>query len=353
MTSRRIILNNPGFPLNVAVAGGLPLPSGAATEATLATRASEATLSTRASEATLATRASEATLATRSSEATLSTRLSESAFLARLPAQGQALMAASVPVTLASNQPFLPVKDFFTEVTLGHIAGWSRMIFKGFNPAASAGNYIWTGGSSFTWRTTPTAAEILSSSANDTAAGTGAQTVSVLGVGTSYAATSEVVTLNGTGVVALANQYIHINKLIVATAGSGQTNAGNITARVSGGGATMQHMATGTSASQNSMFMTAANQAYLSLNQVLGGNGKVDVITAFGQEFFSSAGVLTRDNVFHINPGGNSPFVLPQDIPLIVPEKTGFGWRASAIDSGTPALTARVQGMFVNLLTSY
>lgn len=41
----------------------LPLPAGAATEATLASRASEATLSTRASEATLATRATEATLA--------------------------------------------------------------------------------------------------------------------------------------------------------------------------------------------------------------------------------------------------------------------------------------------------
>jgi hypothetical protein len=53
------------------------LPTGASTEATLATKASESTLSTRASESTLSTRASETTLATRASETTLATRASE------------------------------------------------------------------------------------------------------------------------------------------------------------------------------------------------------------------------------------------------------------------------------------
>lgn len=44
-------------------AASLPLPTGAATETTLATRATESTLATRATEATLATRATETTLA--------------------------------------------------------------------------------------------------------------------------------------------------------------------------------------------------------------------------------------------------------------------------------------------------
>jgi hypothetical protein len=55
------------------------LPSGAATEATLATRASEATLATRASESTLATRASESTLLTRASETTVAAILADTA----------------------------------------------------------------------------------------------------------------------------------------------------------------------------------------------------------------------------------------------------------------------------------
>lgn len=60
------------------------LPTGAATEATLATRATETTLTSRASESTLATRASESTLATRATEATLATRASESTLASRV-----------------------------------------------------------------------------------------------------------------------------------------------------------------------------------------------------------------------------------------------------------------------------
>ena len=93
-----------------------------ATETTLATRATEATLSTRASEVTLATRATEATLATRASEATLAaadTKLGTVAgdttsLDAKVPAQGQALMAASLPVVIASNQSPVSVKDLLT-----------------------------------------------------------------------------------------------------------------------------------------------------------------------------------------------------------------------------------------------
>ena len=72
----------------------LPLPTGAATEATLLTRASEATLLTRATEATLATRASEATLV---------------AINGKLNSLGQKTMAGSVPVVLASDQSVVSV----------------------------------------------------------------------------------------------------------------------------------------------------------------------------------------------------------------------------------------------------
>ena len=59
------------------------LPTGASTEATLATKASESTLATRASESTLATKASESTLSTRASETTLATRASETTLATR------------------------------------------------------------------------------------------------------------------------------------------------------------------------------------------------------------------------------------------------------------------------------
>lgn len=119
-------------------AASLPLPTGAATEATLATRATQATLatrssevtaaatlaqldvalSTRASQSTLATRASEATvatlgteatLATRASEATLATRVADATVTARLNTLGQKTSANSAPVVIASDQSAVPV----------------------------------------------------------------------------------------------------------------------------------------------------------------------------------------------------------------------------------------------------
>jgi len=71
----------------------LPLPTGAATEATLATRASEATLSSINSNIDVA----------------LSTRLAEATFTARINTLGQKTMANSTPVVIASDQSALPV----------------------------------------------------------------------------------------------------------------------------------------------------------------------------------------------------------------------------------------------------
>jgi hypothetical protein len=78
----------------------LPLPTGAATEATLATLGTEATLATLGTEATLATLGTEATLLTRVADATVT---------ARLNTLGQKLMVASAPVVIASDQSTLPV----------------------------------------------------------------------------------------------------------------------------------------------------------------------------------------------------------------------------------------------------
>ncbi len=246
-------------------------------------------------------------------------------------------------------------REFFAEVSLGKIDGWTRNIFKGFAAAVTPPSYIWTGGT-FAWRTTTTTAEIVSSSASDTAAGTGARKIRVEGVGASYALTSEDVTLNGTTPVALVNSYIHINKLSIVPgqAGSGQTNAGNITARITGAGATLQHIAIAASVSQSCIIMTAANQAYLSTNQVIGTSSATNLnVHTFVQEQFTSTGILIRDNVFHISTNGQTPFVLPQDIALVLPEKTGLAWRLSAVGSGTPDVTARIQGMFVDLTKAH
>lgn len=80
----------------------------------------------------------------------------------------------------------------------------------------------------------PTAARIhaiVSSSANDSSAGTGARTVRISGLTTwGTAETSETVTLNGTTNVNTVSSYVIINRMLVLTSGSASINAGTITA---------------------------------------------------------------------------------------------------------------------------
>jgi hypothetical protein len=80
----------------------------------------------------------------------------------------------------------------------------------------------------------PAAAEavrVTSSSADDTAAGTGARTVILNGLDANGNFLAETVTLNGTTPVVTVNSFLRLNRAYVATSGSGNTafNAGTIT----------------------------------------------------------------------------------------------------------------------------
>jgi hypothetical protein len=110
----------------------------------------------------------------------------------------------------------------------------------GYNPSVSTtASTVWSGGAtSYVQLTSGTALEVVSASANDTAAGTGARTVVVDGLDASYVPFSETVTLNGVTPVALTNtSAVAINRTYVATAGSGLVNAGKIDVRAVSGAA--------------------------------------------------------------------------------------------------------------------
>lgn len=62
-------------------------------------------------------------------------------------------------------------------------------------------------------------------------AGTGAQTVQVQGLDTNFDALSETVTMNGTGVVTMANQFRRVFRAKVLASGAGGTNAGAISVK--------------------------------------------------------------------------------------------------------------------------
>lgn len=99
--------------------------------------------------------------------------------------------------------------------------------------AASLPEDIWEGGGAYMGfpDSTLETISVLSSSASDAAAGTGARTVRVIGLDANYAVLSETVTLNGTTPVATVGTFRRAHTASTQSAGSGGVNVGTITFR--------------------------------------------------------------------------------------------------------------------------
>lgn len=90
---------------------------------------------------------------------------------------------------------------------------------------------VWSKGGTAVVRTLPAAAVVLgisSSSTADDVGSTGALTVKVEGLDSTWAYQTETISMDGRSKVVTANSYLRVNKLTMMTAGSGGTNAGVI-----------------------------------------------------------------------------------------------------------------------------
>lgn len=158
------------------------------------------------------------------------------------------------------------LRDFFLNVGFGRVGGFRRISALGNVPDVDTDTVpedIWTGGGIYPWLTVASTLEIVSDSANDAAAGTGARTVRVFGLDANYVEHTELVTLNGVAAVALTNSYFRINGAIIASAGSGKVNAGNLTIRDSGGGTTRAILQAGYGLSRQSQYTVPAGHTLM------------------------------------------------------------------------------------------
>lgn len=140
--------------------------------------------------------------------------------------------------------------------------------------------WVWHTGTPIVLPAAAAAASIVSASTADAAAGTGARTVLVTGLDANYLDVTETVTLNGTTPVNLSAQLLRCNRIEVITAGSGRTNAGDITLSI--GGAAQCASAAGTGISNTAVFTVGANYATaylidLFVNVSQGGSGSCTI----------------------------------------------------------------------------
>lgn len=159
--------------------------------------------------------------------------------------------------------------DFADRVLLGQVPGVTR--FAGFGtrtvPLAiadiSAAEDVWEGAAAaYPWMLGNTSLEAVSDNANDTAAGTGAQNLTVSGIDIAGTVVSSgAIPLSGTTPVALPGNFYRINAasvgMITPVAGK-QTNLGTITIRDAGGGTVRAVIPPRKRSAQQAVFTTPA-----------------------------------------------------------------------------------------------
>lgn len=119
---------------------------------------------------------------------------------------------------------------------------------------ANTAEDVWEQGGIRTIFTAAETLDIVSSSIADDFASTGAQLVQISGLDANYDLQSEVIVMDGTNAVTSVNSYIDVSRMRVVTAGSGQVNAGNITATGSTTAAVHAKIPIGESITQQSHF---------------------------------------------------------------------------------------------------
>lgn len=122
---------------------------------------------------------------------------------------------------------------WLTSVAMG-VRPTFRTIHKfGRNGGATANEDIWWTGGLMSWETSANVVSVTSSSGDDAAAGSGAQTLTIQGLDASWDEIEETVTLTGATPALTAASFIRVNRAFVASVGTYHgANAGVLTATI-------------------------------------------------------------------------------------------------------------------------
>ena len=238
---------------------------------------------------------------------------------------------------------------FELQVARGQIQGHKNVTVFGFNPDVDTTQVsVWPLPSLITFPAAALRMTVSSTSANDTSAGTGARTVVVQGLDANYNEVTETVTMNGQTAVTMSTALLRVNYAYVATAGSGNSAAGDIyigTGTVTAGvPATVYDIikfdynnTTTGSYTVPANYTAYVSQGLFSAGQAGGSNQVQGRLLTRGTNNIRMTAALTTLN------NGVANYVF--EYPLAVPEKTTI--EATAVGSSS---NNGVSSMFIVLL---
>lgn len=136
-----------------------------------------------------------------------------------------------INVNDAGNLEISTGADYVTNAALGNIDGTGVVNKFGYNVDIDTGSeeVIAAFGGTINIMTTADTLDIVSSDANDTAAGAGARLLLVQGIDENFLTVEEYVSMNGLTPVTTVNSYLGVNRIYVVQTGNAQVNVGDIT----------------------------------------------------------------------------------------------------------------------------
>jgi len=247
--------------------------------------------------------------------------------------------------------------------TIGAVPGASRVAMLGNNPSVDTATQpedVWSGAELGTLngidhrfiprpQNTAVSMEVVSNSANDTAAGTGARTVTVSYLDSAYTARTAVLSMNGLTPVAVPLPVMRVNSLRVSTSGTfGASNAGALSVRLAGGlGATYAYLRAGNGLARSSLYTVPTGQTFDIYSMVLAIN-RVDT-----QDRWATFALCIQDAAGNLIKGIELPASTSTpyrqenlDVPSVVVPATSDVWfRCESVSQNNTNVTAAIAGI--------
>lgn len=229
-------------------------------------------------------------------------------------------------------------------IARGLVRGASVIHKFGRNPSVGgAPETIWEQGGVYTYLTVASTVYVSGADAQDSAAGTGARTVTVQGLDANYNAIEETLTVDG---AVSTKSFLRIFRAFVASAGSLLTNKGDVlvSTGASGGGTVLAKIATigtgtvyGQGQTNLALYTIPAGKTGYLTNWNVGVGAYNDSVTAnlYTREVGDGLVFRTRD-IMDI-PGGLHQRMY--QVPFTLPEKTDIEVRAIASTGTTISST--------------
>ena len=245
----------------------------------------------------------------------------------------------------------LPTSELLHKMAVANneVAGVKSIFKFGFNGDVNGTEEtIWDQGGVYSYPASAIQIKVSSTSANDTAAGTGARTVTVAGLDENYHEAEETVSLNGQTEVLTDTTFIRVFRAFVETAGSSGTAAGDIymgNGVVSGGVPATVYAKISLGENQTLMALWTVPAGYTGyLTKIDLGTGTPNNNQYINARIIQRAfgGVFRTATKITLQTG---EIILNFPAPIVLPEKTDI--EARAVSSGSNNL------IFANMFIVY